>query len=114
MPPQPGTWDLLVNTTPIGTYPNADVSPMADIGFGGALVYDLVYNPTVTRLLADAAGGGCSTIGGLDMLVAQAERQFSWWTGVSPAAHTFRHAAPATIAGCPPTRGIARRRVVDP
>ena len=93
MPPQPGTWDLLVNTTPIGTYPNADVSPMADIGFGGALVYDLVYNPTVTRLLADAAAGGCSTIGGLDMLVAQAERQFSWWTGVSPAAHTFRHAA---------------------
>jgi 3-dehydroquinate dehydratase/shikimate dehydrogenase len=93
MPPQPGTWDLLVNTTPIGTYPNDDVSPMVDIGFGGGLVYDLVYNPTVTRLLTDAAAGGCSTIGGLDMLVAQAERQFFWWTGLSPEAHTFRCAA---------------------
>ena len=93
MPPEPGTWDLLVNTTPIGTYPNDGVSPMSDIGFGGALVYDLVYNPTVTRLLADAAAAGCSTIGGLDMLVAQAERQFSWWTGVSPGEHTFRRAA---------------------
>ena len=93
IPPQPGTWDLLVNTTPIGTSPNDDVSPMADIELDGALVYDLVYNPTVTRLLADAAAAGCATLGGLDMLVAQAEQQFSWWTGVSPGAHTFRHAA---------------------
>ena len=93
LPPKPGTWDLLINTTPIGTYPNDDVSPMADAEFGGTLVYDLVYNPTVTRLLADAAAAGCSTIGGLDMLVAQAERQFSWWTGSPPGSHTFRHAA---------------------
>ena len=93
LPPQPGTWDLLVNTTPIGTYPNNDVSPMADVGFGGSLVYDLVYNPPVTRLLADATIAGCSTIGGLEMLVAQAERQFYWWTGVSPGRHTFRNAA---------------------
>ena len=93
MPPQPGTWDLLVNTTPIGTSPNDDASPMAETGFGGTLVYDLVYNPPVTRLLADATAAGCSTIGGLDMLVAQAERQFTWWTGVSPGPHTFRDAA---------------------
>ena len=93
MPPEPGTWDLLVNTTPIGTYPNDDVSPMPGVGFGGALVYDLVYNPPVTRLLADATAAGCSTIGGLDMLVAQAERQFFHWTGVSPGKQTFRTAA---------------------
>jgi len=93
MPPQPGTWDLLVNTTPIGTSPNDDASPMAETGFGGTLVYDLVYNPPVTALLADAAAAGCSTIGGLDMLVAQAERQFTWWTGESPGADTFRDAA---------------------
>ena len=93
MPPQPGTWDLLVNTTPVGTSPNDDASPMAETGFGGTLVYDLVYNPPVTRLLADAAAAGCSTIGGLDMLVAQAERQFICWTGVAPGAHTFRDAA---------------------
>lgn len=98
MPPEPGTWDLLVNTTPIGTYPNDGVSPMPAGGFGGALVYDLVYNPPVTRLLADATAAGCSTLGGLDMLVAQAERQFLWWTGVSPGEHTFRTAAERRLA----------------
>ena len=98
MPPEPGTWDLLVNTTPIGTHPNDGVSPMPAVGFGGTLVYDLVYNPPVTRLLADATAAGCSTIGGLDMLVAQAERQFFWWTGVSPGEHTFRNAAERRLA----------------
>lgn len=93
MPPRAGTWDLLVNTTPIGTYPDVGTSPMAGADFGGTLVYDLVYNPRTTRLLADAAAAGCDTIGGLEMLVAQAERQFVWWTGVAPASQTFREAA---------------------
>ena len=111
MPPEPGTWDLLVNTTPIGTHPNDGVSPMPAVGFGGALVYDLVYNPPVTRLLADATAAGCSTIGGLDMLVAQAERQFVWWTGVSPGEHTFRTAAERRLAS---TRQLETRGTTGP
>ena len=51
----------------------------------GPYVYDLVYNPTPTRLLREAAAAGCQTIGGLDMLVAQAQEQFDWWTGVGAA-----------------------------
>ena len=43
--------------------------------------------------MADAARAGCETIGGLDMLVAQAVRQFAWWTGVTPSADRFRQAA---------------------
>jgi shikimate 5-dehydrogenase len=82
-----------VNTTPIGTYPDVETSPMAGADFGGTLVYDLVYNPRTTRLLADAAAAGCDAIGGLEMLVAQAERQFVWWTGVAPGRQTFRQAA---------------------
>ena len=93
MPPVPGSWDLLVNTTPIGAYPKVERSPMAGVKLGGELVYDLVYNPRVTRLLADATATGCDTIGGLEMLVAQAERQFVWWTGVAPGSETFREAA---------------------
>ena len=93
LPPDPGTWDLLVNTTPIGTYPDVEGSPMAGADLEGGLVYDLVYNPWVTRLLADAAATGCDTIGGLEMLVAQAERQFTWWTGVTPERKMFRDAA---------------------
>ena len=93
MPPQPGSWDLLVNTTPLGTWPEIERSPLPDGPFDGRLVYDLVYNPAKTRLLADAERAGCDTIGGLDMLVAQATRQSAWWTGVTPSAGLFRQAA---------------------
>ena len=66
---------------------------MAGQELAGACVYDLIYNPRPTRLLRDAAAAGCATIDGLEMLVAQAIRQFAWWTGVTPAADTLRRAA---------------------
>lgn len=92
-PPAAGSWDLLVNATPVGTAPALDDSPLPDGPFTGRLVYDLVYNPRATRLLRDAGDAGCDTLGGLDMLVAQAERQFEWWTGVKPEAAVMRRAA---------------------
>lgn len=98
LPPRPGSWDLLVNTTPLGTWPDVQRSPLPDGPFDGRLVYDLVYNPPRTRLLADAARAGCETIGGLDMLVAQALRQFAWWTGATPSADLFRQAAEQDLA----------------
>ena len=98
LPPRPGSWDLLVNTTPLGTWPDVDRSPLAEGPFDGRLVYDLVYNPPVTRLLAAAARAGCDTIGGLDMLVAQAVRQFAWWTGEAPSAGLFGQAAREELA----------------
>ena len=97
-PPAPGTWDLLVNTTPIGTAPRQDESPVpAGALAGGRTVYDLVYNPRRTRLLEEAARVGCETIGGLDMLVAQAHHQFSWWFGAGPPAGLFHDVASATL-----------------
>lgn len=97
-PPPPGTWDLLVNATPIGTTPNTEQSPLpADYRFDGRLVYDLIYNPTQTRLLRDAERAGCRTIGGLDMLVAQAQAQFEWWTEQRPADRVMRDAAVARL-----------------
>ena len=93
LPPRPGSWDLLVNTTPLGTWPEVERSPLPGGPFDGRLVYDLVYNPPETRLMADAARAGCDAIGGLDMLVAQAVRQFAWWTGETPSADLFRQAA---------------------
>jgi 3-dehydroquinate dehydratase/shikimate dehydrogenase len=79
-PPRPG-WDLLVNATPVGTWPNVDESPIDRADLGGRLVYDLVYNPLETRLLKDARAAGIETIAGVEMLVAQACRQIEWWTG---------------------------------
>jgi 3-dehydroquinate dehydratase/shikimate dehydrogenase len=92
-PPQPGSWDLLVNCTPIGMHPHVDDTPLARELLTGETVYDLIYNPEETRLLRDARASGCRTIGGLDMLVAQAHEQFHWWTGVRPQAGVMRAAA---------------------
>jgi 3-dehydroquinate dehydratase/shikimate dehydrogenase len=92
-PPPRGVWDLLVNCTPIGMHPHVDRTPVPAAALRGGLVYDLVYNPEATRLLREAATAGCETIGGLDMLVAQAMEQFAWWTGDSPPASVMRTAA---------------------
>jgi 3-dehydroquinate dehydratase / shikimate dehydrogenase len=96
LPVPPGSWDLLVNATPVGTRPDVDETPYSG-DFDGRIVYDLVYNPPSTRLLKDAAAAGCQTIGGLDMLVAQAEDQFEWWIGRRPAAGLMRQAAMARL-----------------
>lgn len=92
-PPRAGSWDLLVNCTPVGMHPRVDVTPLDASLLSGNLVYDLVYNPLETRLLREAAAAGCKTIGGLDMLVAQAVEQFAWWTGEAPDAPAMRAAA---------------------
>jgi 3-dehydroquinate dehydratase / shikimate dehydrogenase len=72
--------DLLVNATPVGMYPNTEVSP-----FNGAIaagvVFDMVYNPPTTALLRQAAAQGKTTISGTTMFLAQAARQFEIWTG---------------------------------
>ncbi|MGH9143192.1 MAG: shikimate dehydrogenase [Vicinamibacterales bacterium] len=97
-PPEPGSWDLLINCTPIGMHPRVDESPVPADHLTGRHVYDLVYNPSVTRLLRDAAARGCQTIGGLDMLVAQAQEQFYWWIGVRPPSGVMREAALKRLA----------------
>lgn len=97
-PPDAGSWDLLVNCTPIGQYPNVHDTPVPIDRLTGRYVYDLVYNPAATRLLRDAAQMGCQTIGGLEMLVAQAREQFQWWTGSSAPEDVMRTAAVKRLA----------------
>lgn len=74
---------LIINTTPLGMWPNVDSSPWpANLRFpAGALVYDLVYRPERTRLLRQAEAAGCATQGGLEMLVVQGAASFELWTG---------------------------------
>ncbi|MGE0393069.1 MAG: type I 3-dehydroquinate dehydratase [Vicinamibacterales bacterium] len=80
-PPAPGSWDVLVNCTPVGNLHSVEASPLPGGPFDGRLVYDLIYAPRETRLLREARAAGCGTLDGLPMLVAQAEQQFAWWTG---------------------------------
>jgi shikimate 5-dehydrogenase len=97
-PPQPGSWDLLINCTPIGQYPYTAETPVPGDQLTGRYVYDLVYNPTATRLLREAAEAGCQTFSGIEMLVAQAQEQFRWWTGVRAPAGIMREAALKRLA----------------
>ncbi len=90
--------DVVINTTPIGSYGSSiDESPVNPSQLSGSgLVYDLVYNPIETRLLRDAKAIGCETLGGLEMLVAQAVLQFKLWTGLNVSSELMYDAA---IAG---------------
>jgi 3-dehydroquinate dehydratase/shikimate dehydrogenase len=84
-PPAAGSWDVLVNCTPLGGAGTRDESPLPREAITGPLVYDLTYAPGgPSPLLRDAKAAGALTIDGLPMLVAQAERQFEWWTGQKP------------------------------
>jgi 3-dehydroquinate dehydratase / shikimate dehydrogenase len=91
-PPPRDSWDLLVNCTPLGGAALRDESPLPDGPFDGDLVYDLTYGAGDSRLVRDARAAGCATLDGLPMLVAQAERQFEWWTGVRPVPGVMRDA----------------------
>lgn len=78
-----GEFELVVNATPLGTRgPQEDeTAAVANQLRGTKMAYDLVYNPAETRFLREAREAGCQSIGGLEMLVAQAAAQFELWTG---------------------------------
>lgn len=74
--------DLVVNTTPVGMYPNPDASPIPEeLIPDGIKVLDAVYRPRKTRLLALAEQRGCKTLCGLDWLIYQGMLSFNIWTG---------------------------------
>ncbi len=78
--------DLVVNATSLGMRGAQEaLSPLPPEAFAGRKLtaYDLVYTPLVTRFLAAARAGGCETVDGLGMFIAQAQVQFRLWTGKS-------------------------------
>lgn len=65
---------LIVNTTPVGMYPNNGTAPVDIEGFEKCeAVLDIICNPLRTKLLLQAEKHGIQTVGGLHMLVAQAK-----------------------------------------
>lgn len=72
---------LIVNTTPIGMYPNVDDSFTAiDDSFNSnQIVFDVIYTPFETKLMKLASSKGATTIGGLDMFIEQAAKSFEIW-----------------------------------
>lgn len=73
---------LIINCTPVGTYPNVEHAPAIPYEFltSRHLLYDLVYNPKVTQFLAHGKMKGCKIYNGKKMLEFQAERAWEIWT----------------------------------
>jgi len=86
-------FDLLVQTTPVGMWPHAGESPLRPEQITARTVFDLIYNPPVTRLLELARSRGCRTISGLEMFLAQAAGQFRYWTQLEPPVRLMRRIA---------------------
>ncbi len=73
---------VIVNTTPVGMYPNVGVSAVELTDFPRLEgVLDVVYNPARTKLVMDAQNRGLVAMNGLWMLVAQAKESAEWFTG---------------------------------
>ena len=87
-------WDVLVNATPVGSADAPAETPVpASLLRPGGVVFDMVYDPPETRLMREARSVGCTVIGGIEMLVAQAVPQFEAWTGVEAPAEAMEQAA---------------------
>lgn len=74
-------YKLIVNTTPLGTWPKIDTSP--DIPYqmlsSEHFLFDLVYNPDVTRFMSEGKKNGTNVCNGYQMLVMQAEAGWKIW-----------------------------------
>ena len=92
-----GSADLAVNATTVGmAVPDLPFDP--DLLPGGAAVFDLIYLPPETALLAAARRRGLPAVNGAGMLVAQAEAAFERWTGVAGAGPVMRTALDALLS----------------
>ncbi|POY39144.1 shikimate dehydrogenase [Solitalea longa] len=74
-------YTVIVNCSPVGTYPNVDACPELPYEYLTAdhLLFDLVYNPEVTLFLQKGLDTGASIKNGLEMLHLQAEKAWSIW-----------------------------------
>ncbi|WP_425392711.1 shikimate dehydrogenase family protein [Ekhidna sp.] len=74
-------FELIVNTTPLGMYPNIASSP--DLPYHklkkGSFMFDLIYNPEETEFLKQGKMNGAKTKNGFEMLELQAEKSWDIW-----------------------------------
>ena len=72
---------LIINTTPIGMYPNVDAAPQLPYNAidGRHMLFDLVYNPPLTRFLESGRAAGASTMDGVTMFIEQAQASWRIW-----------------------------------
>ncbi|EIJ39215.1 shikimate 5-dehydrogenase [Galbibacter orientalis DSM 19592] len=74
---------VIVNCSPIGTFPNTEAKPAIPYEFltEGHLVFDLIYNPPKTAFMKYAEANGATAVNGSKMLELQAEKAWEIWNG---------------------------------
>lgn len=95
--------DLLLNATSLGLKPD-DVSPLDEALFPiqrATAVYDMIYRPAETPLLARARAAGCRTANGLGMLLYQGARALELWSGQPAPIEPMRRALQENVYGAP-------------
>ncbi|MBU4310210.1 shikimate dehydrogenase [bacterium] len=73
--------DILINATPLGMKPDDSLPIDPKLLHPNLLVYDLIYNPSKTKLLSEAERIGAKTLNGIGMLLYQGALTFTIWTG---------------------------------
>ncbi|MCR4795531.1 MULTISPECIES: shikimate dehydrogenase family protein [Ruminococcus] len=77
-----GSFDLLINATPVGMYPKTDACAVSDTVIeNSGSVFDVIYNPIETLLMKKARALGKTAVGGASMLVYQAVKAHEIWYG---------------------------------
>ena len=86
--------DLVVNSTPVGMYPNVEQSPLDAAAMQllrpSAIAYDLIYTPNPTQFLQQAKEQGAVAIDGLEMLVQQGAAALKIWVEQTPPVDIMR------------------------
>ncbi len=93
--------DLVINATSLGLKADDD-SPLDEKQFSlkrTRAVYDMIYGPAETKLLAAAKKSGCKTADGLGMLLHQGAKAFEIWTGQPAPLDVMRRALEQTVYG---------------
>jgi shikimate dehydrogenase len=95
------TVDLILNATSLGLTTD-DASPLDEKQFSlkrTRAVYDMIYRPAETKLLAAAKFAGCQTANGLGMLLRQGAKAFEIWTGQAAPLDVMRRALEQNVYG---------------
>ena len=91
--------DVIIHCTPVGMYPKQDVSLICNDFFrSDQVIFDIVYTPLETKLLAEARSFGLKVISGVDMFINQAALQFEHFTGADAPVEMMRRVVMEQLA----------------
>jgi 3-dehydroquinate dehydratase/shikimate dehydrogenase len=85
-------FDAILNATPVGMFPDSEISPLSARELNCRVVMDLISRPLYTQLLKIAAQKGLATVSGVEMFLPQGFAQWQLWTGQRPPENAMRRA----------------------